>query len=1146
VSGLPRPGVVVLHGDRLEDLLTAIRQWLGANPLPPLVEDTFLVQSNAVGEWLQWQLAEGDGICAGIRVSLPARFLWESYRRVLGPRGVPDDTVWSKAALRWRLLRLLPRLAHEADPGGVPLLRYLATTDSSALERRWRLAGLLADLLDQYQVYRADWLKDWAAGRWTLRDGRGVLRDLPQDQRWQAQLWHWLCREVTEGGSHFAGRGEIHEAFLQRLREAAPGSLDLPPRLIFFGAVSLPAQSLEALAALGRHLQVLMAIPNPSAYHWSDVAGADEDLRRQRRRRVLGTSEAGFGPRLLAAWGRQGRDFMRLLDRFDESVEMGPLWGLQRVDFFTEDTGTTLLRQLQTRIRDLVDSREPGRTLAENDDSLVLHSSYGPLRELQVLQDELLLRLGRGRGLRPRDIVVMVPDIASYAPLVQAVFGVYGKNDPRYIPFHIVDLTPQERSNLIRALVWLLGLPQGRVTQSEIRDLLDCSALQRRFGLAPEDLPQIHAWLEQGGWRWGLSAAHRADLGFAACGAPTSGAFALQSLLLGYTNGSDSHFDGIEACAEVGSLDAALLGKLWVLWERLESWRQRLKEATTPEHWVERARQLLADFFVASDTADREALEQLESALEDWLLQTEKAAWDGPLPLEIFREAWLDGLESAGDGAFLGGGVTFCTLMPMRSIPFRMVCLLGMNDEDYPRPDPRRDFDLMTLPDMARPGDRSRREDDRYLMLEALLSARDGLYLSWTGRDPRNQENRAPSALILQLQREIVGIWGEDALRTRLHLDPLQPFSPRYLEPDGPESFAREWFPVSTVEDRSVAVLSPPAARLELALLDLKGALSDALASFYALRLGVESPWRDRMAADDEAFRLDGLGQWQILQQLWERAASPAELREGLAAEARRGHLPLAAAGILQQQRLLTLMESLLGSWQAVAEALGPEHEVLEDEFLGDGFRLQARLPKDRSWNANPLGIHLRRHTSKLWHGGKARADRLLLWWLELTVLQTKRREGAVLGLFLGQDGWLCAPAPVAADESLAELLAWLGEALREPHPLSLDWALALLADADRGDGAGSRRHILGDGRGAAGAWRENWLLQRHFPNPEAVLEWRSSAGLSALDLARRIYEPYRRWLAAVQPLADGLELSGPQLLQRAVDSVSSLREAAQ
>jgi len=1139
MSAPVRPGVVVLHGDRLEDLFIAVREWLAAHPLPPLVEDTFLVQSNAVGEWLQWQLAEDDGICAGIRVALPARFLWESYRRVLGPGNLPDDGAWSKEVLRWRLLRLLPRLLQETGAADGPPARLLAHKAASPLERHWQLAGVLADLFDQYQVYRADWLKDWATGRWTLRDGRGQPQELPEDQRWQAQLWNWLCRESACADARWAGRGAIHEAFLQRLREAEPGSLDLPPRIVFFGAMHLPAQSLEALAALGRHLQVLMAIPNPCRYHWSDVAGSDEDLRRRPRR--IATESTGFGPALLTAWGRQGRDFMRLLDRFDDSGELGSLWGLQRVDFFSEDGGRTLLRQLQARIRDLLDSREPAEALAEQDDSLILHSSYSPLRELQVLQDELLLRLADGRGLRPRDIVVMVPDIGAYAPLIQAVFGAYGREDRRYIPFQIVDLAAQERSPLIRTLTWLLELPQRRALQSELRDLLDCAALQRRFGFAPEDLPQIHSWLEQGGWRWGLSAAHRADLGFAACGDTTSGAFALQSLLLGYTNGDNSHFDDLEACAEVGSLDAGLLGKLHELWEGLESWRTRLLEARIPAAWAQQGRQLLSDFFLAAGREDEEALERLEEALEDWLLQTETAAWEEALPLEIFREGWLEALENAGSGAFfLGGGVTFCTLMPMRSLPFRMVCLLGMNDEDYPRPSPRRDFDLMALPGMARAGDRSRRDDDRYLMLEALLSARDCLYISWVGRDPRHREKRAPSALILQLQREIASLWGEDALRARLREDPLQPFSRRYLESDGPRSFAREWFPLTTEEGGGTAVLNPPAVPLELDLADLKGLLVDALAGFYALRLGIEPPRRAALAADTEPFALNGLEQWQLLQQLWEEATSPEALQDRLAAQRRRGRLPLAIVGVQEERRVLRLMEALLRSWQAVSTELEPATTPLPVELGAEGLRLRTVLAGERLARSGQVGWLLGRHTSNLYPRGKPRADLLLRWWLELLLLQAQRPQRPILGLFLGRDGWLCAPPPEAPADTLAGLLGWSEEALREPQPLSLDWAMALPSDPERDEAGASRAYLLGDGSESAGAWQKNWLLRRHFTDPEAVLAWRNGAGSSAPELLRAIYTPYRSWLDRVHPLPGGLELSASGLLEQARATVDA------
>jgi exodeoxyribonuclease V gamma subunit len=130
----------------------------------------------------------------------------------------------------------------------------------------------------------------------------------------------------------------------------------------------------------------------------------------------------------------------------------------------------------------------------------------------------------------------------------------------------------------------------------------------------------------------------------------------------------------------------------------------------------------------------------------------------------------------------------------MRAIPFKAVCLLGMNDGDYPRRSPRADFDLMGLPGMSRPGDRSRRDDDRQLMLEALLSARQVLYVSWSGRSVRDNSEQPPSVLVSQLRDEIDLLWGKGTAEGLTTVHPLQPFSRAYFEAgSGLQTYAKEW-----------------------------------------------------------------------------------------------------------------------------------------------------------------------------------------------------------------------------------------------------------------------------------------------------------------------------------------------------------------
>jgi exodeoxyribonuclease V gamma subunit len=364
------------------------------------------------------------------------------------------------------------------------------------------------------------------------------------------------------------------------------------------------------------------------------------------------------------------------------------------------------------------------------------------------------------------------------------VFGQYARGDPRHIPHDIADLQERGHSPLLVALEWLLRLPQQRCRLSELRDLLDVPAIAARFGVDAADLPRLAQWMAGAGVRWGLHAEQRESWAWAPAAAVNTGAFGLRRMLLGYASGDAAPaWDEIEPYPEVGGLDAALAGALAALLDALEQWWGSASTARHA-HGLGRAfRQLLATFFSATDEADRQTLAALHDAL---------AHLAGRL-----RHGRICGRRAAGRGArglalcrgepglnrrFRAGGVTFCTLLPMRAIPFEVLCLLGMNDGDYPRRHPRSDFDLMGQPGQARPGDRSRRDDDRQLMLEAVLSARRVLYLSWAGRSVRDNSTQPPSVLVSQLRDYIAAGWPGDLLAARTTEHPLQPFSRRYFE----------------------------------------------------------------------------------------------------------------------------------------------------------------------------------------------------------------------------------------------------------------------------------------------------------------------------------------------------------------------------
>ncbi|MGY0195007.1 exodeoxyribonuclease V subunit gamma [Leptothrix sp. BB-4] len=1147
------PGLLVLQGNRLEDLLDVLLDWLARTPLAPLEEEVLLVQSNGIAEWLKMNLAQRRGICAATRVELPARFLWRAYRAQLGRDGAPARSPLDEGPLAWRLMRLLPGLLDDARLA--PLAQFLAGPvdepgrgGAPDLSRRLQLARHLADLYDQYQVYRADWLADWADGRDLLRDAAGIGRELPADQAWQPALWRALVDDVrqrlpgeAEARDVLAGiRPAVHRRFVDALADGRPPRRPLPRRIVLFGHSHLPGQTLEALAALASRAQVILAVPNPCRYHWADLIDGRELLRAQHRRQphrggvdlgAISLADAhAQGHPLLAGWGRQGRDFLRLLDDFEERLgahEAGALRSqLPRVDVFDEAPGATWLAQVQARIRDAVPLPEHAALNAEaplppDDRSIAFHSCHSALRELEVLHDQLLDRLAEVQGsLAPRDIVVMVPDIEASAPLVHAVFGAVPAGDARHIPYEIADLRPRGRHPMLLALEWLLRITEQRCTASELRELMEVAPLARRFRLGDEDRVVLSRWLDGAGVRWGLDLEHRASLDLQACGEANTWAFGLRRMLLGYAAGdlaldgvtpddvTGEPWHGIAPHAEVAGLGAAAAGSLDALVQLLQRWWRSARAPATPQDWAVRARALLADVFQAVEDSERELIDALEAALSRWLADCDEADFDTPVPLSVLREAWLSGVAEPGlRSRFLAGGVTFCTLMPMRAIPFEVVALLGMNEGDYPRRAPRADFDLLGLPGQRRPGDRARRDDDRMLMLEALLSARRHLIVSWVGRSVRDQSPQPPSVLVGQLRDYLAAGWGAERLAAATTEHPLQPFSRAYFEDAAPHlatplvTHAREWRAVH--EPLAVAlprVETPasgtPTATFEVDRSQLHAFLRNAARDHLSQRLGIQlEDLRDaarEVSQDDEPMALDSLQEHRMLGLLVDRAGqpdlaglvqpmddetvaiTPAErdalldtLQAGAADLQRQGLLPLAGLGRRWQRRFIDTSLPLLAAWRRELAArphrlpaLALRHTMVWDDASGartevelsdwlDGLRGAMPAADTAGGGDVTVPVWLDRTPGKLVQGETKKkgivvhAAALLPAWLAL--IATCATGQPLRVVLIGRDARveMTAPDPADAQAALEALLRYWALGRRVPVPLPLRSALA-------------------------------------------------------------------------------------------------------
>ena len=1106
---LPARGLVVLQGNRMEDLRDLALLWLARTPLHPLDRTVFLVQSNGIAQWLKTSLAErqgqpGRGICLGTDVMLPARFQWQAYRSVIdaaeGPGQVPATSPWDKSRLRWRLLAVLPALL--SDPLYAPLQRYLQ--EDGELRRHYQLAERLADLFDQYQVYRADWLSAWEAGRDELLLADGQIQPVPDEQRWQPALWRQIGQSLGPGlaASH---RGAVHRRFLQAAGQLDARPPDLPPRVVVFGISSLPRQMLEVLAGVAGTSEVILCVLNPCQHYWGEIIETREVLRRyhrQQRRRDM-PADLHLQPQLLhlhahpllAAWGKQGRDYLQLLAEYD-ATDPGVMTALQQpVDLFQTPDTATLLGQLQADIlelRPLAETRLQWPPLnPRQDPSIRFHVCHSPQRELEVLHDQLLEAFAADPGLQPRDVMVMVPDINDYAPVVHAVFGQFAPGDPRYLPYHVADQQQRHRQPMLVALDILLSLPRLRFRASEIFDLLEIPPLRERFGLAEGDLPTLQRWIHGANVRWGLHAAQRAELGLPLHDELHSWRFGLERMLMGYAVGepaeSGDDWQGVVPYDEVAGLDATLVGPLYRLILTLDEFRRELQQPRSAAAWSDTLSRLLDASLQPGSSAEEALLGQIRAALESWQEEIAESGLDTPLPLAVVRESWLARIDEPRlSQSFLMGRITFATLMPMRAIPFQHIYLLGMNDGAYPRRADHPDFDLMAVRGHYRAGDRSRRDDDRYLFLEAVLSARQRLVISWCGRSVRDNSEQPPSVLVGQLRDHLARGWRlaesssgagaaagspvEEILAALTIEHPLQPFGAAYFQPDsGLFTYASEWQGANrarAAEAHPEPLLPPWRPEGAVSLGQLERFLRDPVAALFRERLSTHMRDSEATGEDDEPFAFDSLGKWQqrdaLLQPLGQQLAQTPQLDvaalldQRIGQRQRAGDYPPCPVGPTVREQLLEPLPATLRAYRQLLQeyprrlSTSPLVRCAVD-LQGEGMALVLEDNLDCLHEGQPAegGVRVARIvllTSSIHQGKDWRWNQLLRHWPAHLALQL---------LYPGASSHLVTPSGSLelrgmlreeAHALLANLLeAWL-QGMHRPTPTHPDIAFPALA----------------------------------------------------------------------------------------------------
>ncbi|WP_438410950.1 exodeoxyribonuclease V subunit gamma [Escherichia coli] len=1026
----------VYHSNRL-DVLEALMEFIVERERldDPFEPEMILVQSTGMAQWLQMTLSQKFGIAANIDFPLPASFIWDMFVRVLPE--IPKESAFNKQSMSWKLMTLLPQLLDRED---FTLLRHYLTDDSDK-RKLFQLSSKAADLFDQYLVYRPEWLAQWETGH--------LVEGLGEAQAWQAPLWKALVEYTHELGQPRWHRANLYQRFIETLESATTCPPGLPSRVFICGISALPPVYLQALQALGKHIEIHLLFTNPCRYYWGDIkdpAYLAKLLTRQRRHsfedRELplfrdsenagqlfnSDGEQDVGNPLLASWGKLGRDYIYLLSDLESSQEL---------DAFVDVTPDNLLHNIQSDILELENRAVAGvnieefsrsdnkRPLDPLDSSITFHVCHSPQREVEVLHDRLLAMLEEDPTLTPRDIIVMVADIDSYSPFIQAVFG--SAPADRYLPYAISDRRARQSHPVLEAFISLLSLPDSRFVSEDVLALLDVPVLAARFDITEEGLRYLRQWVNESGIRWGIDDDNVRELELPATGQHTW-RFGLTRMLLGYAmESAQGEWQSVLPYDESSGLIAELVGHLASLLMQLNIWRRGLAQERPLEEWLPVCRDMLNAFFLP-DAETEAAMTLIEQQWQAIIAEGLGAQYGDAVPLSLLRDELAQRLDQERiSQRFLAGPVNICTLMPMRSIPFKVVCLLGMNDGVYPRQLAPLGFDLMSQ--KPKRGDRSRRDDDRYLFLEALISAQQKLYISYIGRSIQDNSERFPSVLVQELI-DYIGqshyLPGDEALncdeseaRVKAHLTCLHtrmPFDPQNYQPGERQSYAREWLPAARQAGKahSEFVQPLPFTLPETVPLEtLQRFWAHPVRAFFQMRLQVNFRTEDSEIPDTEPFILEGLSRYQINQQLLNALVEQDDAERLFRRFRAAGDLPYGAFGEIFWETQCQEMQQLADRVIACRQP----GQSMEIDLACNGVQITGWLPQ-----VQPDGL-LR------WRPSLLSVAQGMQLWLEHLVYCASGGNGESR-LFLRKDGEWRFP-PLAAEQAL-HYLSQLIEGYRE------------------------------------------------------------------------------------------------------------------
>jgi exodeoxyribonuclease V gamma subunit len=993
-------GLNLYTGNRLELLVDRLAAKMKENPLPVLQQETVVVQSKGMQHWLSLELADRNQICANISYPFPRAFIYNLFQGIVD---ITDEISYSPDGLTWKIMRSLPDLL-ELD--SFRSLRSYCEDGHHQL-RLYQLSEKIAALFDRYLIFRPELILEWDKGI------NPMMVDCP-DTEWQCILWQEMIK-ADQKNEELTHPPALRQRFLEKDRFNS----GIPDRVSVFGISSLPPFYLDIFHKLAEQIEIDFYYLNPCREFWEYSYGKKEISRLLKEGLKEEDQYFESGNPLLASMGVAGREFFSLiLNQMGDTGE----------EIFEAPDNNSLLANLQLDILNLVGNSETGiRTVNPEDRTVQIHSCHTPIREVEVLHDNLLDLFETGRNLAPRDVVVMMPDVSTYAPIIQAVFDA-PESEKMALPYSIADLSLHSGNQTAETLLSILTLNDKRFAASEVLDILEVQGVRDRFQFNENELDLIKSWVVNSGIKWGIDGESKKEINLPPFPENTW-LFGLKRMLLGTVLPQSEDlqlFEGILPFDEIEGDRVMLLGRFMDFVDRLIAISKELKQPKDLTSWSVFLNGILNDFFVADEKNEHQIQILRDRILEKGLQDLQASSgYESPVSLKIilsYLQKQVD--QQSGTGGFISRGITFCTMLPMRSIPFKVIALLGMNDGEFPRRFQLPGFNLMRR--QKRLCDPSRREEDKYLFLESLFSARETLIISYIGQSIKDNSVLPPSVLVSELcdylEQGFRQENGESVMEYVFYKHALQPFNSQYF--DGKSryySYSGQNLEAARMRNKQKQeekpfltkplLLNDDQAFRELSLGQFCRFFKNPCETLIRFRLDIDLRLKSETIPDDrELFEADNLELYKMREKMIDYCGTRDDPSPFLASVKAGGGVAHGNPGEMMVEEMVDGVDEMLHSLQMLRG--GKRLPFLPVEFKGKGreFRLSGVL-------------------QELWEGGQVlyrpasiKARDILNSWIHHLLLCTHSDGGGIRKTwFIGRDQSLVFRS-IEADRAAEEL----------------------------------------------------------------------------------------------------------------------------